>query len=75
MSTAQTQDNLLFFPSGEISPVALLEKAKSWQLENVAVIGWDSSGAFVWGSSMDDAKEMSFLLMLAHNELMRRVSG
>jgi len=74
MSTAQTSDNLLMFPSGEINPVVMLEKAKSWRLESVLVIGWDSSGAFLWGSSADDAKEISFMLTLAQSELMKRVS-
>ena len=73
MNTAQT-DNLLLFPTGEVNPDVLLEKAKSWRLESVVILGWDSSGAFIWGGSSDDARDISFALSLAHHELLKRIS-
>ena len=74
MSTAQTSDNLLLFPSGDLNPVVMLEKAKSWRLESVLVLGWDSSGAFMWGGSQDDARDIAFMLDCAKFELMKRVT-
>lgn len=52
----------------------MLEKAKSWRLESVLVLGWDSSGAFMWGGSQDDASDIAFMLDCAKFELMKRVT-
>ena len=53
-------NNIKAFP-GKQDPLAMLEMAKHWELQDVLIVGWTEDGAFVWGTSTDSMKEVAWM--------------
>lgn len=50
-------------------PEQVLEKAKTWGLTHVIIVGANEDGNFVWGGSYSDAESIHFLLECAQAQL------
>ena len=53
-------------------PEQALEKAKSWGLTRVVIVGEDEDGNLKWGMSFGDAATINWLLDLAKYDLIHR---
>ncbi len=65
---SKIENNVRAFP-GDLSPDALLEMAKFWNLDQAIVIGWDKDGEFCIGGTHTELSEISWLLKNATNWL------
>ncbi len=52
------------------SPEQVLEKAKSWGLERVIIIGTVADGNLKWSGSFSEVEGVNFLLDAAKHELL-----
>lgn len=53
-------------------PEQVLEKAKSWGLSEVVIVGCNGEGDLVWGGSLPDMEMINWLLEAAKFELLRK---
>ena len=51
-------------------PVEALEKAKSWGMERVVIVGFDVAGSLMFGGSHSELAETLLLLELAKKRLL-----
>ena len=61
---------LFSFPSGRVSPEAIIEMARDWNLKDVIIIGWDNSDTFAFGASSDNKPDLIYLLEYAKKTTM-----